>query len=306
MLKIKVFKFFIFCLFIVICSKSFAQESTFLEVDTTSGDILAKDKIEGEYASSQDNGQSRGLVAFTSGYLISKGVETIKQMIDNRKKEFTSQYDFAKGDLDFYDRVSVLSAFDPIGLRFKGFTIVRLHKSDTVFMAKFVLDTSENGIKEIMDNGIFKLKLDRLIITQAKVKKPKHPKKLNMDIEIDFLSSYRSMDGQIFTDVPLGKFVYSLRDAPIKKDSSSKSYYEKKKNDTLSGQCFIVPRSVGYFKNKATGKIEQCWGRGMYSIKVTVTETSKNRFVDKIIMDASDPVLGIVPTYLQSKVPIKK
>jgi hypothetical protein len=59
---------------------------------------------------------------------------------------------------------------------------------------------------------------------------------------------------------------------------------------------------VGYFRNKATGRVEQCWGRGMYSIKVTVTETSKGKFIDKIIMDASDPTLAIVPSYLQTKV----
>ena len=125
-----------------------------------------------------------------------------------------------------------------------------------------------------------------------------------MDFEISFLSSYISNNGQINTDVRVGKFIYSIRNAPLdQNDPSYKEYYQNLpiKNPFCTGQSFLIPRSAGYFKNDKTKKVEQCWGEGLFSIKVAVKESSKNSFVDKLNIYNSADLLSVGNASLQKK-----
>ncbi|MGH2565888.1 MAG: hypothetical protein ACRDE5_15330, partial [Ginsengibacter sp.] len=65
----------------------------------------------------------------------------------------------------------------------------------------------------------------------------------------------------------------------------------------LTGSCFIVPRSFGYYvaEDKLL-KPSYSWGN--YSISATVTESSKQAFVDKIISDNSDLIINASKTQL--------
>lgn len=272
----------------------------------TASNILSFDKIATQKAYTLDEREGRGVV---TSFLINKGIQGIQSMIDNRKKKFSADYAFAIRNESFYDQVSTEGPFDPTGIRFKGFTVARVLRSgnnagDTVLVARFSIDTSAGKITDILNNGIFKLKLESFAIKSSRVRLPKHPKTLNLDFEINFLSSYISSSGQIFQDVPVGKFIYSIRNAPMDpNDPGFESFYSNliKNKSECTGQSFLIPRSAGYFKNDDTKKIESCWGEGIYSVRVAVKESSKNSFVDKLIIFSSSDLLSLANSSLQKK-----
>ncbi|MBS1621414.1 MAG: hypothetical protein JST10_16285 [Bacteroidetes bacterium] len=284
-----------------------AGEGEKLEMSIDTGnDVLPFDKIAYQKAYTMDEREGRGIV---TSFLINKGVQGIQSLINNRRKKYAADYSFAIRNESFYDQVSTEGPFDPTGIRFKGFTIARIQKDannrgDTVFVARFSIDTSGGKITDILNNGIFKLKLDSFAIKSSRVRLPRHPKTLNLDFEISFLSSYISSTGQIFQDVPVGKFIYSIRNAPMNpEDPGYKSFYSNltKKHAECSGQSFLVPRSSGFFKNEETKKIESCWGQGIYSVRVSVKECSKNSFIDKLILFSSNDLLSLGSSSLQKK-----
>ena len=94
----------------------------------------------------------------------------------------------------FYDQLSNEGPFDPAGMQFAGFKIIRTFvndegKTDTAFTASFSLDKSNTY--EILNNSMFRLRLDDIKLKYAKAKvDPLVKKILNMDIEIGFSSSY--------------------------------------------------------------------------------------------------------------------
>ena len=279
-----------------------------LNVDTSSN-FLTAEAFPSQDAPSFHDREGRGLfIPLIAGYLINKGVQGIQKMISDRASRYIAQYNFAKLDHYFYDQISTSGAFDPTGIKFGGFKILRLYhaeknEDDTVFYAKFILDTTEGKCMEIMNNGIFRLRLDSIMISKSRVRAPKNVKNLNVDFEIDFSSTYRGDNGQLFADAPLGKFIFTLRNAPLfKDDDESRSYYDSvdTKKPSLTGECFMVPRSAGYYKNK-NGVVQSCWGMGLYSIKVSVKETSKVKFIDKLIIYTADPTLSVGSSMLQKK-----
>lgn len=221
-------------------------------------------------------------------FLISKGVEGIQKFIDSRKRKYYAAYNFAQTDLYFYDQISTENFLDPTGLQFKGVTLTRTYTNkegneDTAFIVNFGLDTSR--AYEIINNSTFRLVVNNMDIRKPKVKMSKHTKTINMDFEITFTTSYINESGQMFTDVSLGKFIYALRNAPVdKNDERYKSFYDSLKGTPLIGKSFIVPRSRGYYYSE-NNTIEKSFSTGNYSIQVTVKETSKNTFVDKLIIE---------------------
>jgi hypothetical protein len=229
-------------------------------------------------------------------FLISKGVEGIQKFIDNRKKKYNAQYNFAQTDLNFYDQLSTESSLDPTGLQFKGFTLTRTFinkhgQEDTAFIVNFGLDTSK--AYEIINSSTFRLVLTDIEIRKPKVKMPNKVRTVNMDFEITFTTSYINDAGQMFTDVPLGKFIYALRNAPIDKSADGyKAYYDSLKGTPLIGKSFIVPRSRGYYYAE-NNTIEKSFSAGAYSVQVSVKETSKNTFVDKLIIDNGRPFTAV-------------
>jgi hypothetical protein len=176
-------------------------------------------------------------------------------------------------------------------------------KEDTVLYAKFIIDTTNGRWLEIMNNGIFRLRLDTIYISGSRVKAPKDVKNLSVDIEIDISSTYRSDNGDLNADKPLGKFIYSLRNAPLlNKGEKAEEYYDNldKTKPSLTGSCFMVPRSAGYYINKE-GLVQPCWGMGLFSVHVSVKETSKMKFIDKLIIWSEDPTVQVGSSTLQKK-----
>ncbi|HEY5406260.1 MAG TPA: hypothetical protein VIJ92_04195 [Ginsengibacter sp.] len=282
------------------------------ELDTlyvdNSKDLIKRENMIAQDGPSFNDREGRGaLLPGIAGYLITKGTQAIQTMINNRKNRYTTQYNYAECDHYFYDQISTSSSNDITGLQFSGFKLVRLLRNgrnkDTMFFAKFIIDTTRGNLEEMMNNGIFHMRLDSIKIINSKIKAPKNYENLNLDFEIYITSSYRDDAGRLNTEAPLGKFIYTLRNFPLYKDDPAiqKKYDSiNRVKPPLTGDCFMVPRSSGWYKN-SDGLLQPCWGQGLYSIKVMVKETTKPKFIDKIIIYSSGPTLGIVPGVLQKK-----
>lgn len=237
---------------------------------------------------------NRGLLSTA----VSLGTNLVKQMIAKDRARYTGTYSFGATDLYFYDQLSTESVFDPIGMQFKSFTMVRTFQNrdgqmDTAMTAEFELDMDNPN--EIINNSIFRLKLKDIHIdySKSRVTRAQH-NNINMDVEIVFTTSFVNQHGQMFDNVELGKFYLFLRDAPLDKNSPEyTAYYDKLKGQRLDGKSFIVPRSFGYYKNQ-DGEIKQSYSQGAYSISANVTETSKDKFVTKILLDNSSQLIDML------------
>ncbi len=237
---------------------------------------------------------NRGLLSTA----VSLGTNLVKQMIAKDRARYTGNYSFGATDLYFYDQLSTESVFDPIGMQFKSFSLVRTFKNrdgnyDTAMTAEFELDMDNPN--EIINNSIFRLKLKDIQVDYPKAKVTRaQQNNINMDVEIAFTTSFVNQQGQMFDNVELGKFYLFLRDAPLDKNSPGyDTYYSRIKGQRLDGKSFIVPRSFGYYKNQ-DGEIKQSFSQGAYSISAKVTETSKDKFVTKILMDNSSQLIDIL------------
>ncbi len=238
---------------------------------------------------------NRGVLTAMSGGLISLATNAVKKMIKKDRSRYTAEYITGQKDLVFYDQLSTQHPFDPVGMKFNGFTLLRLlplqqEQEDTALIAEFELD--DTNLYEILNNNTFRLKLNNLElnIPKAKVEK-KGPRILNMDIEITFSTSYVNEQGMLFDNVTLGKFYLFLRNAPVDKESPGYAdYYRRLKGKQLEGRSFIVPRSFGSYI-KPDGTVGRSFSQGAYSISVHVKEASRNSFVMKMLMNNSDKLL---------------
>jgi hypothetical protein len=235
--------------------------------------------------SDKGRGEFTGIIGGT----ISLATNAVKQMIAKNKAKFNAEYTYGLTDLYFYDQLSLDGPFDPLGLQFSGFKLVRTFdnggKMDTALVAEFELDAVNPY--EILNNSVFRLKLKSLQLNYAKAKVPGNNNFLNMDFEIIFNSSYVNSNGALFKNIELGKFYFFLRQAPLDKNAAGyDDYYKNLIGKKLDGQSFIVPRSFGYH---ITGKnnAQPSYSQGAYSITVNVKESSKNSFVNQMIIDNS-------------------
>lgn len=250
--------------------------------------------------------KSRGMVDII-GKAASLAVNGVISLMDKEKSKYTASYQNSVGQCYFYDQISESSALDPTGMQFAGFTFLRrvtdnLGKTDTAVYAKFRVD--ESNAYEIINNSVFKLKLDELKVNYAKAKimarkwyqplswfmAPEYPT-LNIDFEITITSYYVTREGVIFDNVPVGKFYLTLRDIPLDKtDPAHDKFYANLKNNTVIGQSFLVPRSFGYYYD-SKHQIKPSYGQGMYNIVVKVNESSRPNFVQKMLFDNSTEII---------------
>jgi hypothetical protein len=270
-----------------------------IKVDTGYG-LINYDKIAPQEPSRMGQQQGgKGLIAL----LVANGVSGVKRMIDNRKKKYFSEYGFAIQNEQFYSNISTSGVFDPTGIIFKGFTIARIYKNngvlDTAFVAKFVLDTTADKLLELLNSSMFSLRLESLRIKSPRVKMPENDRRVNMDFDIRFYSSYinaardEGSGGEIIRDQLVGKFIYTVRDAPV--DTANPgyaAYYASLQNEQCLGKSFIIPRSKGIYKKNAN-VFQHCYGPGIFSVVVSVKESAESNFVDKIINWAGDDLMSL-------------
>jgi hypothetical protein len=251
-------------------------------------------------------GNDRGIVPLgMTGAAVSLATNAIKKVIAEEQKRYVAEYAFALTDLYFYDQLSDESAFDPLGMQFSGFKLIRFNgaadSKDTAMVAIFELDDSNPY--EIINNSVFRLKLKSLDIKNLKAKMaPGSKNKANMDFEITFKTSYVNESGQLFDNVVLGKFLMLIRSAPLGESQQTKdSYLADLRGKRLDGKSFIVPRSFGY-KIGSSARTEGTFSQGMYSIEVKVKESTKDTFINKVITDNSDKVIELLEKEAKKKI----
>ena len=218
-------------------------------------------------------------------------------MIDNRHAKYTAQFNMAVSDLRFYNNLSSKGAFDPNGIKFNGFSLVRIvqnvtnDREDTAFIADFELDTKNPY--DILNNSVFKLRLKNLDYRYPKAKMKNDRSTINLDFEITFTTSYVNEQGGFFNNVVLGKFYLGLRDMPVnKRQLTYNEYYASLQNIPLAGKSFIVPRSFGYYVAN-NNQLNKSYSWGNYAISAIVRESSDESFVDKVIYDNSGFILDV-------------
>lgn len=280
-----------------LASKDEARRMTVQE----SADVIVYQRIKSQtvpsLADRAEGGRAIGLTSLL-GTAVSMGTNMVKTMIAKDQAKYTANYSFGLTDLYFYDQLSTESVFDPAGMQFGGFTLVRTFKNeagktDTAFLARFEVDTSR--ATEIINNSLFRLRLSAIDLRHAKAKISKGQKKnLNMDLEITFRTSYANEAGQLFDNITLGKFFFSLREAPLNpSDPNYNAYYQNLKGKPLDGRSFIVPRSFGYYKDK-NNNYQKAFSQGAYTIQVKVTESANNKFITELISDNSNQIINIL------------
>jgi len=95
-----------------------------------------------------------------------------------------------------------------------------------------------------------------------------------------------------------------LRDAPLDiNDTSYHNYYEKLKGNLLTGKSFIVPRSFGYHKDGNV--LRPGYSQGAYSIHVKVKESSKNNFINKLVIENANMLIDASGNSIRSVPAIK-
>lgn len=248
---------------------------------------------------------NRGAVSGMAGTAVSLASSAIKKMIAKEKAKYNASYKYALTDLYFYDQLSTQSPFDPIGMQFTGFRLTRTFSrngiQDTALTAEFELDT--DNPYEIINNSVFRLKLKSLRLNYAKAKVASNGRKtLNMDFEIIFTTSYVNQDGVLFRNMELGRFYFFLRNAPLDKMAKNyESYYTGLAGKKLEGQSFIVPRSFGYH---ITGEnnTEPSFSQGAYNIQINIKESSKNSFVNQLVIDNSGSLIDALGSKVKSKI----
>lgn len=254
-------------------------------------------------ALSRGQGSARGIIP-GSDKLISLATDGIQKLIENDKKKYQAAYSFALKDMYFYGKNSTHAPFDPVGMQFTGFRVTRTFtnsdgKVDTAMTAVFepILDDPE----AIYQNGIFRLRLKDIELNYAKAKIPINGgNKLNLDFEISLYTSYVTQQGALNDNVKLGTFVYTLRDAPLDKtDDGYAEYYQRHQGKPCKGQSFIVPRSYSYYLNEYD-EPAHLFSQGLYTIVVNVKESSKDVFVNKILMDNSGSLLNAAEQGIRS------
>ena len=241
---------------------------------------------------------SRGIPIAMLGGAVSLATDLIKKMIAKDREKYVQEYSAGLTDMYFYDQLSTESAFDPIGMQFKGFTVIRTFtnkegKQDTALKIAFAVDTRQPY--EIINNSIFRLRVEEMQLNYTKVKMTSAQKKtINMDFEIVFNTSYVNELGTLFKDVELGRFYLLLRNMPVDKSLPNRtSYYTDLNGKLLDGKSFIVPRSFGYYV-AGTGRTAKSYSQGAYTISVNIKESALDKFVTKVIADNSDKLIDLL------------
>jgi hypothetical protein len=280
------------------------NEEIKLLVKENPDDVINRRVLKQPQADPEEINQARGMMV---GEALSLATEGVKLLIEMDKQKYTASYQAGKEQLYFYNRPSVRSAIDPLGMQFDGFYLLRLVKNkqsnimDTALYISLSVDL-ENPY-EIINNSIFRLKVDSFYLNYSKAKIPgfrwylpwtimyRDRNKINLDMEMEVTASWVSQSGHVIQDETIGVFTLFLRDVPLDADSDEAVNYARNiANTKVNGYSFLVPRSYGFLYNREREYVP-CWGQGNYNISIKVNESGKEDFVTKLIHDNSEVIV---------------
>lgn len=242
------------------------------------------------------------LVTQTSNLIIDGTMGNIQEGISRKSKwermiknecVFVDSLSYIHGLNDFYAKGSPNGALDPSDFNFNGFTLCAKRDGKDVLRFYCHVDTSIEGLSEIVDHSKFHLVLDsmyfypyrchlpNLMVNQLCPEKGKDydhhttfnfKDRDNLSVCLNFTitSSWYNQAIMLAKDVELGRFSIEV---PIREDCLIDSVFVYKngmENNTpltIAGDCFIVPRSY----MPLTGGTPH-WGTGEYNVKVVLAE----------------------------------
>lgn len=244
-----------------------------------------------------------GMITGQVTSLVTTGITAIAELTKSRKNKwenimnkqntFETTLMMLQNLEDFYSAMSTTSAMDPSAMSFDGIGCLQMRGRDTVFYLSCHLDTTVHAMSRIFRHSKFQLRLDTLVFnpklsdlpndTQLKWSKRQHfnfeqRENLRLRIEMAVTSSWINQAIQVVNDQPLGNFtiVVPIEANALDADSVFRFYrgspYNKVKNCSVTGECFIVPRSyVGVRDDE--GNFHDAWGTGQYKVTMTLKET---------------------------------
>jgi hypothetical protein len=273
-------------------------------------DVLAINQLQPQVVAMNN---ARGMLV-TEG--INLAVNGVKMLIQQEQNKYTATYQAAKSNMYFYGGISEQGPFDFSGIKFNGFDILRMVElkdgsRDTALYISFALDVTNP--ENIINNSTFSLVVDDFVMKYSKAKIPgfrwylpwtaffAKRKHVNVDMDIAFTSSWVNDRSQIFRDEEIGQFFFDLRHVPI--DYNSKEYKDFVKNvigRKVYGFSYLVPRSFGNYVSYQN-EINQCYGKGLYNISATITETARDHFVSRVMSQNKDYILDNLQWELMNK-----
>lgn len=204
---------------------------------------------------------------------------------------------------DFYRTTSNHGALDLHDIAFRGFScrqyIMVGDEPVDVMYATFSLDTTEVGIKRMIQHSKFQMRLDTLIfnpyiceIPNDSTTNPSHRIGFDFERRKDFIlrlnttvnSSWINEAIQIADNVRLGEFTLEVRldSTMLDKDGCLRYFRQEHANEmtdkeryiheriSLTGESFMIPRSfIGTINSKPY------WGTGQYRLEMSLSESCK-------------------------------
>ncbi len=203
--------------------------------------------------------------------------------------------------VDFYKEPSTQGALDPANIVFSGFgcrQFVETNVGDrqdtlTVFYIYCNLRTDEIGCQRITNHSKFEVEVDSIYFDPYHSNLPNDSvvdaqnsikfdfskrKDLSLSLTANFTSSWMNEAIQINKDVQLGEFKVNvrideedLRDSVFTYKRSREANSRKGQKVSVTGDCFIVPRSyVGTLDGTA---FTNAWGTGQYKLEMQLSES---------------------------------
>lgn len=204
--------------------------------------------------------------------------------------------------LDFYRSPSTTGPLDPTDLLFNGFgcrQVIEYQAPDgtvsdqEVFYISCSVRTDSLGRMRMLNHSKFEVYVDSLRFDYSLCDLPNDSLGVNTDSRIGFdfakrsnltfnvaatiKSSWITQAMQVYTDEPLGTFNVRASIDPGQLDADGVFTYSAArdaggpKRVSVSGDCFLVPRSYVGSTDMATA--EDSWGTGQYKVEMRISET---------------------------------
>lgn len=219
------------------------------------------------------------------------------QMAVQNECSFSKNLMMGEDISDFYHKNSTSGALDLQDIAFNGFScrqyIYRKNQEPLeVFFAQFCLDTTETGLKRMVNHSKFEVVLDSLMFNPFICELPndsisdpnlrlgfdfERRKDLKVNLRTVVKSSWICENMTIVSDQPLGEFLMEVSIDPKHMNDSCFTYCRTNPADSskaslisCTGESFMIPRSyIGLIDNTAY------WGTGQYSLDMTLNESCR-------------------------------
>jgi len=234
--------------------------------------------------------RDRGVFNPLIGAATSLGYNAIERVIRDERERTTLTHNDARSDLYFYEQLSDIHPLDPSGIRFDGLDIIRWKtdetgRKDTALYISLELDKSNPS--ELLNNSIFRMNVADIRVYDSEVPSGRRWYKpgtwfrekkntLNISMEVVFLAHWIDDNMIMHSDVPMGRFLLSLEDFPMRGEPGYDAAVEALRGTPVQGFSYLIPRSTGFTYDDRYELVKK-YGQGRFSIQITLKESRVKR-----------------------------